>query len=339
MFSEFYNSDIFVLLQRNMMIMMDKKIPDYYLSKNNITFFLIFLFLFSLIFVNVFTPFQGAWYNISSYTRLQLFSDTLIIVTGGLLVLLISRVIMKQFHKRHPLTFLRYWIWQIVEVILIAFLYTFINRYIVGDNRDFSEIFVRSIIYVPLIMVIPVVISILYFGIKDREEQLSALNDFVSDDLVLDNHITQPKRETTNNNTEPTYNSTDIQELINESTTKNKIINFFDEKDELQISLKNENIYYLETSENYIHIYYKNKDSVERYTLRSSMKKQSEKLEKYGFIRCHRSYLVNFQNIVMMRKDKDGPYLDFGVVGIAPIPVSKTYLESVTQYFIQNSED
>ena len=56
-------------------------------------------------------------------------------------------------------------------------------------------------------------------------------------------------------------------------------------------------------------------------------------------IRCHRSYLVNFANILLLRKDKDGPYLDFGETGLQQIPISKTYLDAVTAYFIQNSEE
>ena len=118
-----------------------------------------------------------------------------------------------------------------------------------------------------------------------------------------------------------------------------KIVNFFDEKNELQLSLRLDHIYYIESAENYVHIYYRNKESVERFTLRSPLKKQQEKLEKYGFIRCHRSFLVNFANILLLRKDKNGPYLDFGQDGLQQIPISKTYLDAVTAYFIQNSDE
>lgn len=317
---------------------MNRKLPDYYLTKDNITFFLIFVFIFSLIFVNVFTPFQGAWYNMKHYSRLQLFTDTLLIVTGGSVIMTMSRILMYHINKRFPLTHLRFWLWQIAEILLIASLYTIICHYVVGDERDFSEIFARSLIYIPLILIIPIAISILYFGIKDKDEKITALNDFVAEDMVLDNHITAPKNSDTEQIAKSVADvSTQVQTI--ENATRNRIINFFDERDELQISLKTSNIYYLESAENYVHIYYKNKENVERYTLRNTLKKQQEKLEKNGFIRCHRSYLVNFSNIMLLRKDKDGPYLDFGVSGISQIPVSKTYLESVTTYFIQNSDD
>ena len=148
--------------------------------------------------------------------------------------------------------------------------------------------------------------------------------------MVLDNHLTEASRP-------PSV--PEKTETPAENTLSSKIINFFDDKEELQLSLRLDHIYYIESAENYVHIYYKNKENIERFTLRSSLKKQQDKLEKYGFIRCHRSYLVNFANILLLRKDKDGPYLDFGESGLKQIPISKTYLDAVTAYFIQNSDE
>lgn len=339
--------------------MMNKKIPGYYLTKDNITFYLIFVFFFSLLFVNIFTPFQGAWYNMLHYSRAQLFTDTLIIVSSGSLVLTISRIIMYHFHKRENISYLQYFSWLIIEVFFIAFLYTIIVHYAVRDTREFSEIFTRAVIFVPTILVIPTIIAHLYFASRYKDEKISELestnnqsvaqqtapkeedvsfsNDFSGEEFVLDNHLT------TSANAEAAEKQT-VNEVSTESATdvqpaNNRIINFFDEKDELQFSLRLDHIYYIESSENYVHIYYRNKENIERFTLRSSLKKQQEKLEKYGFIRCHRGYLVNFSNILLLRKDKDGPYLDFGESGLQPIPVSKTYLDDVTAYFISNSEE
>lgn len=352
-------------------IMIHKNIPEYYVTKDNIIFFLIFVFLYSLLFVNIFTPFHGAWYNIQHYTRAQLFTDTLIITSGGTIVLLISRMIMFHTHKRKPLSHLQYWFWHIVEVFCIAFLYTLIVHFVTKDTREFSEIFARAVIFVPTILIIPVIITLLYFSTREKDEKISALesqksesitsnnidkpienqkydssikendftfsDDFSGDDMVLDNHLTESEK-----NTPPPASATIVHEQTDTVVTPpalSKIVNFFDEKKELQLSMRLDNIYYIESAENYVHIYYRNKESVERFTLRSSMKKQQDKLEKYGFIRCHRSYLVNFSNILLLRKDKDGPYLDFGQAGLQQIPISKTYLDAVTAYFIQNSDE
>ena len=340
--------------------MLNKTIPEYYVTKDNIIFFLIFAFAYSLLFVNIFTPFHGAWYNIQHYTRAQLFADTLIITTGGSIVLLISRMIMYHTHKKKPISYLQYWSWQIVEVFCIAFLYTLIVHFVTKDTREFSEIFARAVIFVPTILIIPVIITLLYCGTRAKDEKISALesqqtetsdanditehiekqafqendfsisNDFSTEDMILDNHLSAASK---------AMQVTEKQEIPTESPIPSKIINFFDEKNELQLSLRLDHIYYIESAENYVNIYYRNKENIERFTLRSSLRKQQEKLEKCGFIRCHRSYLVNFANILLLRKDKNGPYLDFGETGLQQIPISKTYLDAVTAYFIQNSEE
>ncbi|MBR4638371.1 MAG: hypothetical protein IKO81_06970, partial [Bacteroidales bacterium] len=106
--------------------MLSKHIPDYYTTRDNISLYLIVLFVFSLLFVNVFTPFQGAWYNIQHYTRAQLFTDTLIIVAGGTLLLTISRIVMYYTHRSKPINYLQYIAWLVLEVFFIAFLYAII---------------------------------------------------------------------------------------------------------------------------------------------------------------------------------------------------------------------
>lgn len=341
-------------------LMLNKIIPNYYTTKDNIIFYLIFVFFFSLGFVNLFTPFQGAWYNIQHYTRAQLFTDTLIIVTGGTLILAVSRTILYYAHKKKPINYLQYIAWMVVEVFFIALLYAVIVRYVVEDIRDFSDIFTRAVIFVPTIIVIPTIISHLYISSRYKDEKIEELEsrqdqaktvttppqneefaiteEFSGDEFVLDNHLTTPTE-----NHIPDNQSAEEQKLEvptePQPSPSSRIINFFDEKDELQLSLRLDHIYFLESAENYVNIYYRNKENTERFTLRSSLKKQQEKLEKYGFIRCHRSYLVNFDNILLLRKDKNGPYLDFGAPNLPQIPVSKTYLDAVTAYFISNSED
>ena len=89
----------------------------------------------------------------------------------------------------------------------------------------------------------------------------------------------------------------------------------------------------MEAFDNYVNIYYQTTDEVTRFMLRSSMKKQEKLLEPHGFVRCHRSFIVNFAKVVLLRKDKDGPYLDLGNKDIREIPVSKTYLDAVASHF------
>jgi DNA-binding LytR/AlgR family response regulator len=58
-----------------------------------------------------------------------------------------------------------------------------------------------------------------------------------------------------------------------------------------------------------------------------------ENLAGTEFVRCHRSYIVNFEKVKVIRKDKDGLMLEFDDPSVIDIPVSKTYVNTVMQTF------
>jgi DNA-binding LytR/AlgR family response regulator len=53
--------------------------------------------------------------------------------------------------------------------------------------------------------------------------------------------------------------------------------------------------------------------------------------------RCHRSYLVNFGRVKVMRREKDGLYLELDAQGVMDIPVSKTFQDKVGEKFVTHS--
>lgn len=302
---------------------MNKKIPKYYVELNNIITYLIFVMFFSILFVNVFSPFDGQWFiehNGVALTKYQNFLYSVIIVFGGIVIMALSRALMIIIHKHHALSYLEFGAWLIIEVVIMAMVYTTICHYGLDDNRPFAEIFGRTIIYIPIILLIPSIITALCLEVKAR--------DVIIANLLEKTVCVQDKT---------AKSAIGESESIPKQEIANGIINFVDEKKILQLSAKIDNVYYLKASDNYIHIYYLDKDNLCRFILRSSMRKQEERLAKYGFIRCHRSYIVNFSKIVLMRKEKDGLYLDLGHKDLKEIPVSKTYLNEVTSHFTMES--
>lgn len=288
----------------------EKKVPDYLINRNNTILYLIFVMFFSILFVNVFTPFQGAWYNVGDFPRSQLFFFSVIIVLGGVVVMTISRLLLGLINRKMPITVIHFSAWLVIEMFVIAVLYAVICRLGLQDKRSFYLIFLRAMVYVPLILVIPTVISYLFFSLRERDRLISNLS--------------------TMNNVKF------VEAKEGKSAESSEIINFIDEKNELKLSVRADYIYYVEASDNYVYIYYDDKGAIVRFLLRSSMKRQEEQLKPVGFVRCHRSFIVNFSKVVLMRKDKDGPYLDLGHKGIRQIPVSKTYLNQITDLFTRN---
>ncbi len=75
-----------------------------------------------------------------------------------------------------------------------------------------------------------------------------------------------------------------------------------------------------------------------KYLLRSSLKIIQEELKRLPLIRCHRSYMVNFEKVKIIRREKDGLRLELETPTPTEIPVSKTYVEEVFKAFGENME-
>ncbi|HOG05627.1 MAG TPA: LytTR family transcriptional regulator, partial [Paludibacter sp.] len=79
---------------------MDKKVPFYLLEKKNTVRIILFTAFFALLFINLFQPFGSRnWYpNISDFK--YFFFSSLIILTG-MLVVVVSRLFMGLYIRRH----------------------------------------------------------------------------------------------------------------------------------------------------------------------------------------------------------------------------------------------
>lgn len=107
-------------------------------------------------------------------------------------------------------------------------------------------------------------------------------------------------------------------------------IKFYDSRHLLKFATTAESILYIQASENYIVIHYVENGIARKFELRNSMKNMEQTCENAGFVRAHRSYLVNPSHITVIRKDRGGFYfaeLDSG--SEREIPVSKKYYENV----------
>jgi DNA-binding LytR/AlgR family response regulator len=63
--------------------------------------------------------------------------------------------------------------------------------------------------------------------------------------------------------------------------------------------------------------------------LRNTMKKLERELEKTLICRCHRSFMVNFENVKMVRLSGTNLFVYLNNKSQNRIPVSRTYIEQV----------
>ena len=273
-----------------------KPIPDYLVEKRNIIRLIIFTALFALVFINIYSPFGAdKWFNL---TQLQFFTYSSVVILTGVLVVVISRIIMYFACRKKIISLLQYLAWIAAEILFMASFYAIFQKFVLKDPRLFTDLVKISASNTALVLLLPYSISWLYFSWRDKKEQI---------DRLADGHAVP-------------------------AITRN-MISFYDEKGTLKFSVKKENLLYLEAAENYVSICYLSKDKVSRYLLRETLKKIEETFSGDEIVRCHRSYMVNFEKIKVIRRDRDGLKLGFDNPQVIDIPVSKTYVNTVMETF------
>lgn len=278
------------------MIDLQKPLPSFLIEKQNIVRLIFFTSLFALVFINIYAPFgSDRWFN---PTKVQFFIFSSLTILAGVLVVVLSRFIMYNYCKRHILIIWQYLLWIIAEILLMGLSYAIFEKYFLKDTRLFTDLVKNSSRNTSLVLLIPYSVLWLYFSWKDKKEQIDRLAD----------HQLQP------------------------SAGRN-MIPFYDDKGVLKFSIKMENLLYLESAENYVNICYLNNGKVSKYLLRDTLKKFEESFAGTEIIRCHRSYMVNFEKVKVIRREKDGLKLELDNPSVQDIPVSRTYVNTIMQTF------
>ena len=113
-------------------------------------------------------------------------------------------------------------------------------------------------------------------------------------------------------------------------------ITLFDNSGALKLSLNPDNLYYIESDDNYIKVWYTdNKGELKQYMLRCRLKTVEEGFKGSGLVRCNRKYIVNIHKVATLRKESEGYVLDLENEAIPPLPVTKTYTDTVLSYFTE----
>jgi hypothetical protein len=283
------------------MNILDLKVPAYFHAKSNLIRLVLFTALFALVFINIYKPFSSeSWYP--GVSEFMFFVYSSLVILTGVLVVVISRILMYYYTKRREMSWGTYAVWVLAEIFFMALFYTIYVLSIRQDVEVFAT-FKDSLTNTGLILLLPYSILSLYFSWQDKEKRLKS-----------------------------------IEESIPESNRKPGILLFHDEKGELRLSIQQNSLLYIESADNYVFIWYQNKNSVTKFMLRSTLKALEEQLSDVHVLRCHRSFLVNFDQIKTIRREKDGVYLDLGIVNIPDIPISKTYGEKVTHWLMAHAK-
>lgn len=277
------------------MDMWDKNIPTYIYDKQHIVQLILWTAFFALVFINIYKPFSSSsWYNVSEF-KFFIFSS--LIILTGVLVVVLSRIIMFHWGKQHTISVGSYSIWILLEIFFMSLFYT-IYTLVLNPERDYMDVFESSTINTSLVLLLPYSVLHFYFSYKDKERRLQLLEDHQA-----------------------------------ETVARQSVFSFYDEKQELRLSVKRSELLYVESADNYVCIWYLSKGQLTKFLLRNSLKAMEENFADTNVLRCHRSYMVNFDQVKVIRREKEGIFLELGIECVPDIPISKTYSEKVMRWF------
>ena len=266
---------------------MNQKIPEYLNEKGNLIRLILYTALFALVFINIYQPFGSRnWFPVS---EIIFFVFSSLVILTGVLVVVISRIIMYHYTRKHLLLLWQYIIWVVAEIVAMALFYSLFGSIILEDVRPLREIMRQSVINTSLVLLLPYATIWLYLSWKDKNKKLENL---IQDDFKPEKYSDQ-------------------------------MFNFYDEKKELKLSVKSEQVLWIDSADNYVKIHFYNKGKVSSFLIRNTLLSIENDFANTSLIRCNRSTIVYFDKVKVLRKEQDGIFLSLDLDFVQDIPVTK----------------
>ncbi len=273
----------------------------------------VFAAIFALVFINVYNPFDVVTWSEEFIVRKAHISEkssnflfvlfTSIVVLIGFLIVALSRVMMHYILKRRTITVWGYIVWVLCEVLVMSIAFAVVSRGFRMQDDSWLAL-TNTLKNVTLVLLLPYSFSIAVFALQEKNMQIKRLAG-----------------------------------IRHERAAAQGLVSFYDERGELRLSVRHDHLLLLEAADNYVCVWYLSNGEPKKVMVRNSLKRLSGQLDGTGIVRCHRSYMVNIDQVKVVRREKDGAMLDLGIEGIPGIPISQTYNESVTRWLVGHTPE
>ncbi len=291
-----------------------KKAPRFLLESRTLAGSVIAIVIFSIIFMLIYAPYSStSWLTllasqgvgVGPFGAFQVVMASVTFYLVAIAFLILSKVVLYHVGHKFQLYKIHLVSWIGAEIMLVSFIYTtFTALFNLAAPEEFLIIWARSVAVLSFIIIVPYIICLQQA--VNRHQR--ALLDRIGMDVVSDKA----------DNADP------------------KLIHLVDSTGRLKMSINIDSLYYVESQDNYVKIYYESDGKLCNYMLRSTTKAIENKFGEY-LIRCHRGYIVNKNKIKIFRNDRDGMYVKLMHDNIKQIPVSRSYASSI-QHFLSRTE-
>jgi len=228
---------------------------------------------------------------------MEFFFYSSLFILSGMLIIVLSKLIFLLLAGSVRFSYWLYGLWNILEIILLAIAYTVLDVFLIGKDTIIFRHFIELLFVTLLVLAIPYSISWLWLSLKDKRIKLEALSRNTSMEF-----------------------------------REHQMISFRDETGKLRFSFKSKDILYVESTDNYVTIITGEKGRIRKNMLRKTMKRLEKEMEGTHIRRCHRSYMVNFENIKQVKLISTSLFIYLDFPEEIRIPVSGTYAEKVHEF-------
>ena len=283
-------------------------IPSFIYKRSNQITMIIFVPIFALFFIALYSPFDFdridsdahflSWLNVSRELLVQLITIFLILI--GMAVAAISRWLMALYTRKRQISYVHYIAWIACEILVMSLMFTIVALF-TDTNKGIITLFKNSLIKTFLMLLIPYTLCYIYFIWQERVAQLRMLRERIAED---------------------------------ETALQAAYVQIFDEKGEMRLSVRREHLLLIESADNYFCVWYTNNNAPKKVLVRNTLKQVAEQLASTHIQRCHRSYLVNLDHVKVLRREKEGIFVELGIVGVPDVPISKTYSDSIQKWLM-----
>lgn len=238
----------------NSFSLLDKKADRYLL--------ILVVFVFSVIFLNIFQPFNIArWYSDSGFIQFLRLSSYGFVIG---IVFLFTQFPLRKIFKVEKFKIKSYLLWLAIEIALINLIYIFLYGNPIGN---FKNDLVFSLKHTLLSIWLPYSFAILIVYYKNQREEIESLKSIVV------------------------------------KPAEKRLVVFKDENGKIKFSVQSNDLLLLESTDNYVSVYYVLQNKTQRKLLRNTLKNMEEMLKENSVVRCHRSFMVNIANVEFMQKE------------------------------------